>query len=104
LKCDQKLCAIRAFPVLIVNCCCHQAVGVAVGEGVKPTEKMNESEVLLTEQYQTAQQSLINATCDADMARAAKDAFMQRKDMLIQLGSSRRQEIEQTGMSIREHA
>ena len=71
-------------------------------EGTKPTEKMIQSEVLVSKQYQVAHQALINATRDVDLARAAKEAFMQRKDMLIQLGSTRRLEMEQIGMNIKE--
>ena len=70
--------------------------------GIKPTEKMIESEVILSKEYQAAQHALISATRDAEVARAAKEAFMQRKDMLIQLGSAKRMEAEHLGMSIKE--
>lgn len=73
-----------------------------IGEGVKPTEKMIESEVVTSPEYSAAQQALIQANCDADIARGAKEAFIQRKDMLIQLGSAKRQEMDQIGMSLKD--
>ena len=72
--------------------------------GVKATEKMVNSEVILSKEYQAAQKALIKASCDADIAKAAKEAFMQRKDMLIQLGSAKRAEMDHSGLSIREQA
>ena len=73
-------------------------------EGTKPTEKMIQSEVILSPEYQAAQQQLIDANRDADIARGAKEAFTQRRDMLIQLGSAKRQEVDQIGMGLREKA
>jgi len=73
-----------------------------ISEGIKPTEKMIESEVITSPEYSAAQQALIQANCDADIARGAKEAFIQRKDMLIQLGSAKRQEMDQIGMSLKD--
>ena len=75
-----------------------------VKEGVKATEKMISSEVITTKEYQVAQNNLIEAQRAADIARGVKEAFQQRKDMLIQLGSSKRQEIDQIGMNLKEKA
>ncbi len=71
-------------------------------EGTKPTEKMIQSEVILSDEYQAAQRALIDANQVADIARGAKDAFVQRRDMLIQIGVSKRQIADQIGMNIKE--
>lgn len=76
-----------------------------IADGVpKPTEKMVRSEVVISDEYKAAQQQLIDATCAADIAKGAKEAFMHRKDMLIQLGSAHRQEKDQIGMNLKEKA
>jgi len=68
----------------------------------KPTEKMVLSRVIVTKEYRAAQQLLIQATTDAGVAKGFKEAFAQRKDMLIQLGSSKRQEVDQIGMHLKD--
>ena len=76
-----------------------------VEEGAaKPTEKMIASKVLTSKQYKAAMQSLIDATRNADIAKGMKESFQQRRDMLIQLGTTKRQEMDQIGLSIREKA
>jgi hypothetical protein len=72
--------------------------------GEKATEKMISSEVVMSPEYQQAHMAWIDAGCNADIARGVKEAFTQRKDMLIQLGTAKRLEIEQTGMSLRDRA
>ena len=74
------------------------------GAAKAPTEKAIQSEVILSEQYQAAQKYLIDASKNADIAKGVKEAFGQRKDMLIQLGSAKRQEVDQIGMNLREKA
>jgi hypothetical protein len=66
-----------------------------VTEGVKPTEKMVAAEVVKNKRYLGAKKNLIDATLTHSIAKAGRDAFVQRKDMLIQLGLSKRQEKDQ---------
>jgi len=69
---------------------------------LKLTEKQLESEVLKNSKYQHVMKEYLKAKEQADILRAARDAFTQRKDMLVQLGLARRQESEHSTMAIKE--
>lgn len=69
---------------------------------LKLTEKQLESEVLKNSKYQHVMKEYLKAKEQADILRAARDAFTQRKDMLVQLGLARRQETEQNTIAIKE--
>jgi hypothetical protein len=73
-------------------------------KGVKATEKMIATEITEHEKYLVARKGLIKATSTHSIAKAARDAFIQRKDMLIQLGLSKRQENAQEVTIMHENA
>ena len=50
-----------------------------VTEGVKPTEKMVAAEVVKNKRYLGAKKNLIDATLTHSIAKAGRDAFVQRK-------------------------
>jgi hypothetical protein len=59
----------------------------------KVTESMVESAILQDKDYQEAQDRLINIGRQHGILKAMVKALEQRKDMLIQLGSTNRQEL-----------
>lgn len=63
-----------------------------IAEGVKPTEKMIENAVRLDPAWLKSKQAVIDAQCQADIARALVMSLIDRRDMLIQLGADRRDE------------
>lgn len=71
-----------------------------VDAGAKPTEKMISSEMLVRDEWKSAQKSYIKAQEAYKIAKAAMDAMEHRRDMLIQLGSSARQERNQIGLDL----
>jgi hypothetical protein len=68
--------------------------------GEKFTEKKLEMDVVTHKNYKAAMAQYIKAKEDADLCRAARDALSHRRDMLIQLGSSKRLQREQEGIAI----
>jgi hypothetical protein len=68
----------------------------------KITEKQLEAEVLKNPAHRAAYRKYLAAKESAEILRAAKDAFAQRKDMLVQLGLTKRQEADQNSLSLRE--
>lgn len=61
-------------------------------EGIKVTEKMIENAVKTDPAWLRAKMKLIDAQCQADIARAMVMSLVDRRDMLIQLGADRRDE------------
>lgn len=72
--------------------------------GTKFTEKKLECEVILSPEFVSAQAHYLKTKEEADLCRAAKESFLQRSQMLIQLGSTKRQEAEACSMSLRDRA
>lgn len=60
----------------------------------KSTEKMVENVVITDPRYIDAQEELFEAEKQAGLLKAARDAMMSRRDMLIQLGSTARAEYQ----------
>lgn len=71
------------------------------GKG-KVTEKRIQSAVITHPLYRTAFETYLQAKENADVLKAVVMSFAQRKDMLMQLGMAKRQEMEQNGMNLRE--
>jgi len=71
--------------------------------GVKFTEAVVRSAILLDEKYKTRVMREIKTEYDAKLLKAIARALEQRADMLVSLGSHLRHESSMTGMSIREH-
>ena len=59
---------------------------------IKYTEKMVESEVLTSQEYQEAQLALLQARKTAGLATAGRMSMDHRRDMLLQLGANYRTE------------
>lgn len=60
--------------------------------GVKMTEKMVENTVITSPAYKTLEDDYLKAKMNAGLLKAAKDAMIHRKDMLVQLGANYRAE------------
>jgi hypothetical protein len=74
----------------------------AAESGTKITEKAIEQNILRDEKYVKAVMSYNDAKAVSQMLRDILDAFKQRKDMLIQVGLTRRDELRVTGMRVDE--
>ena len=66
--------------------------------GAKITEKKVENTVITSPIYNQALTKHLDAKRRAGMLKAARDAFAQRKDMLVQLGATQRAEAASTGI------
>ena len=66
-----------------------------VAAGTKPTEKAVEAAVASDPRWYTAKTKLIDAQAISNFANDAREAFSQRKDMLVQVSVDRR--VEQQG-------
>jgi len=64
----------------------------AVVNNIKLTEKMVENTVVTNEEYQKAMKEYNEARKQAGILQVAKEAFNQRKDMLVSLGANYRAE------------
>jgi hypothetical protein len=64
----------------------------AKGAGVKLTEKMVENTVITDPQYVSEQAKYLDAKRNTGLLKAAKDAMIHRRDMLIQMGATYRAE------------
>ena len=60
--------------------------------GVKMTEKMVENTVITSPAYRALEDDYLEARRDAGLLKAAKDAMIHRRDMLIQMGANYRAE------------
>lgn len=72
----------------------------AVTTGAKVTEKGLESRILTDETYMGLQDEYLSAKRQTGLLKAAKDAMIHRKDMLVSAGSTYRAEI-QADVSLR---
>jgi hypothetical protein len=63
-------------------------------DGGKVTEKMVENAVKADPRYANAQNQIIEARALFDIANDAREAYMQRKDMIVQVSVDRRRERE----------
>lgn len=61
--------------------------------GIKITEKSIEEEITLDPSVRKVRKALIDAEAVYELARNAPEAFKQRRDMLIQIGADRREEL-----------
>ena len=66
----------------------------------KPTEAMVGSAIDVDERYVTAQKALIEAKRQYGILKGIVKALEQRKDMLIQVGSTKRQELNLNEFSV----
>lgn len=66
----------------------------AAGEGKKITEKQIEMEVELEPRNREMRLKVIKAKAEKDMLRAKRDAWYQRKDMLVQMAIKERSDID----------
>ncbi len=71
----------------------HEKRGELQMAGVKTTEKMVENSVITDDRYVALQDEYLRASKDASICKAAMFAMQHRKDMLIQLGSAARAEL-----------
>lgn len=69
-----------------------QARDAARSAGVKMTEKMVENTVITDPQYVAEQEKYLDAKRNTGLLKAAKDAMIHRRDMLIQMGATYRAE------------
>lgn len=76
----------------------------AAAAGTKVTEKAIEQEIAGSEEYGNAVMAYNDAKATAQMLRDTLDAFKQRKDMLVQFGLSRRDEMKMSSFRINEEA
>lgn len=60
--------------------------------GVKLTEKMVENTVITDKNYVELQEEYFDAKRDANLLKAARDAMIHRRDMMIQMGANYRAE------------
>lgn len=72
----------------------------AASTGAKVTEKSIASEMVLDSAMQAAKRQYIAACEVYEIAKAAAAAFVQRRDMLMQLGAFARQEKDQIGTEL----
>lgn len=72
----------------------------AVSTGMKITEKGLDSRVITTDIYLSLQDQYLNATRQTRLLKAARDAMIHRKDMLVSAASNYRAEI-QADISLR---
>ncbi len=70
----------------------------------KKTEKMVENEVLTNQEYQIAENALAEIRKQYNLAHAGKEAFEQRKEMLISLGANYRAEVSADPTIMKERA
>lgn len=71
---------------------------------IKYTEKMVESEVLTSKEYQEAQKKLLQARKMAGIAAAGRAAMDHRRDMLLQIGANYRTEGQADPVILKEAA
>lgn len=71
----------------------HEKRGELQMAGVKTTEKMVENSVITDERYTALQEELLNAQKAAAVCKAAMFAMQHRRDMLVQLGSAARADL-----------
>lgn len=72
----------------------HEKRGELVTAGIKVTEKMVENSVITDDRYTALQDEALEAQRQASMLKVAMQSMLQRKDMLIQLGSAMRAEMQ----------
>lgn len=73
--------------------CDEAARSQLAANGIKVTEKMVENVVITTPEYIEAQKLLFDAKKNAGLLKAAKDAMIARKDMLVSFGANIRAEL-----------
>lgn len=66
----------------------------AKAAGIKLTEKMVENTVITSDLYRKVQEDYLDAKLNTGLLKAAKEAMIHRRDMLIQKGSTYRSEIQ----------
>lgn len=74
----------------------------AATTGAKITEKVVEAAITRNEKYTKAVMSYNDAKATHQMLRDILDAFKQRKDMLMQIGLTRRDELKAAGFRVNE--
>lgn len=62
-------------------------------EGIRPTDKLTEARVLVDPALRMMQGNVSQAEYEADMADAAREAFRDRREMLVNLSADRRAEM-----------
>lgn len=72
----------------------HEKRSELLMAGVKTTEKMVENSVITDDRYVSAQDMYVEFSRQAALLKAAMTAMQHRKDMLIQLGSAARAELQ----------
>lgn len=77
---------------------------VAITSGVKITEKAIEQSVTRDEKYIKSVMAYNDAKATHQMLRDILEAFKQRKDMLIQIGLTRRDELKAGSLRVNENS
>ena len=70
----------------------HKARQAALASKVKLTEKMVENTVITDQEFQQAKREYLEAKKEFGVLQAGREAFIQRKEMLISLGANYRAE------------
>lgn len=73
------------------------------GTGAKVTEGMIASYVTSDPEITVIKRELLKAEETSDLIKAIESAYRMRSDMLIQIGTRQRAEMQQTGIKIREY-
>lgn len=71
----------------------HEHRTTYAANGVKTTEKMIENTVITDMRYIELQDKVIDATKEVGLLKAARDAMIHRRDMLISMGATYRAEV-----------
>lgn len=90
VKVQQHEVALKRLYALID----HEKRSELMNSGIKVTEKMIENSVVTDDRYVAFQEETIEAQKQAALLKVAMIAMTQRKDMLIQLGSAFRAEMQ----------
>lgn len=71
----------------------HEKRGELAMSGVKSTEKMVENSVITDPRYVELQNTVFEASKNVGLLKAARDAMIHRRDMLISMGATYRAEV-----------
>lgn len=71
----------------------HEKRGALMSAGVKTTEKMIENSVITDERYIAGEAEVLEGQKQVGVLKAARDAMIHRRDMLVSLGATYRAEV-----------
>lgn len=71
----------------------HEKRLALMNSGVKTTEKMIENSVITDDRYTAGEEEVLDAQKQVGLLKAARDAMIHRRDMLVSLGATYRAEV-----------